>query len=219
MEMRLLALIPVGLAASSATAAFTFGDIDFWVGQGANEAALVIDWNGGPEPVSLAWGYRFDGVATGRDMLMAVINADANLYGRFSSFSFGDVIIGLGYDLDGDGFSISDGTDFGPDGVAFTGTSDGATADDAGDHYAEGWNTGFWSYWLGSGDPFDGGAWDSSLVGFGDRVLSDGDWDGYRFAPGFLAETPREPVAAIPAPAGVLVLGVGTLAGIRRRRG
>ena len=218
MEMRLFALVPFGLASSSSFAAFTFDDIDFWVGQGANEAALVIDWNGGPEPVSLAWGFRFDGAATGADMLMAVINADANLYGRFSSFSFGDVIIGLGYDLDGDGFSISDGTGFDPGGVAFTGTSDGATADDADDHYAEGWNTGFWSYWLGSGDPFDGGAWDSSLVGFGDRVLSDGDWDGYRFAPGFLAEQPREPIAAIPAPAGTCLLVAGTCAGVRRRR-
>lgn len=198
---------------------FTLGDLDYWVGAGANEAALVIDWNGpdGADPVSLAWGFRWDGVATGQDMLEAVINADENLYARFAGFGFGDVIIGLGYDIDSDGFAVSDGTDFGPTGLAFAGTSDGATATDGDDYYAEGWNTGFWAYAVGEGDPFDGGAWGGTLVGFGDRVLSDGDWDGYRFAPGFVSDDPRLPTAAVPGVGSGVVL-VGAFACARRRR-
>ena len=185
MDSKNYSLVAVGVSVGAmvgssgvASASFAFDDIAFWVGTGANEAAVVIDWNGpdgGADPVSLAWGFRWDGAATGQDMLTAVINADANLFGRFASFGFGDAIVGLGYDLDGDGFGISDGTDFGPTGRAFAGTSDGATATDGGDLYAEGWNTGFWSYTLGIGDPFDGGAWEGAQTGFGGRVLSDGE--------------------------------------------
>lgn len=204
---------------SVATGGFAFDDVGFWVGEGANEAALVIDWNGpdGGDPVSFAWGFRWDGAANGQDMLTAVINADSSLYGRFASFGFGDVIIGMGYDLDGDGFAVSDGTDFGPTGLAFAGTSDGATAVDSDDFYAEGWNTGFWSYSLGDGNPFGGGAWAGASVGFGDRVLSDGDWDGYRFAPGFVSEDPRLPTAAVPGVGSGVVL-VGAFVCARRRR-
>jgi len=215
--VRTAAGIASAVCLSTASAGFSFSDIEYWVGDGANEAALVIDWNGGGAPVSLAWGFRWDGAATGQDMLTAVINADANLYGRFASFGFGEVIVGLGYDLDGDGFGISDGTDFGASGLAFAGTSDGQTATDGDDYYAEGWNTGFWSYALGAGDPFDGGAWGGALVGFGDRALSDGDWDGYRFAPGFVSEDPRLPIAAVPAPASGLLL-VGAFVCARRCR-
>ena len=208
------------LSGGSALASFSFDDIGFWVGSGANAAALVIDWNGpdGSEPVRLAWGFRWDGAATGQDMLTAVINADPRLFGRYASFGFGDALVGLGYDLDGDGFAISDGTDFGPTGLVFGGTSDGATATDADDFYAEGWNTGFWSYALGVGEPFNGGAWEGAMIGFGDRTLSDGDWDGYRFAPGFVSEDPRLPAAAIPgAPALAPMIGWSLLASRRRR--
>ncbi|MBZ0172743.1 MAG: hypothetical protein K8E66_10215 [Phycisphaerales bacterium] len=212
-----LAAFVCGLGVSVGHAAFTFDDIEFWVGEGTHEAALVIDWNGGSEPMGLAWGYRFDGDATGADMLLAVIAADTNLFGRFASFGFGDVLIGLGYDLDGDGFSINDGTAFGADGTSFAGPSDGATADDPDDHYAEGWDTGFWSYWLGDGNPFEGGAWASSQIGFGDRSLATGDWDGYRFAPGFVSDEPRTPTAAIPTPGAAAALCAGVMI-LRRRR-
>ena len=41
------------------------GDIQLWAGTGANEAAMVIDWNDGKSDESLVWGYRWDGSATG----------------------------------------------------------------------------------------------------------------------------------------------------------
>jgi len=38
----------------SAQAAFTFDDIEYWVGTGSNRAALVIDWHDGKNQQSLA---------------------------------------------------------------------------------------------------------------------------------------------------------------------
>jgi hypothetical protein len=215
--MHRLCPLAVLLAAGPALAAFSFEDIRFWVGAGDHAAALVIDWNNGPEPVSLAWGFRWSGVATGEDMLMSIIAADPNLYARLEAFAFGNAIIGLGYDLNGDGFSLSDGTAFDASGISFDGRSDGATANDPGDHYAEGWDTGFWSYWLGNGNPFDGGSWESAFIGLSDRTLAHGDWDGLRFTPGFVGEAPREPVGAVPAPAVALILTPMLLPPRRRR--
>lgn len=209
-------IVSISLSASPALAAFSFDDIRFWVGEGEHAAALVIDWNTGPEPVSLAWGFRWSGVATGEDMLMGIIAADPNLYARFEAFAFGNAIIGLGYDLNADGFSLSDGTAFDASGVSFAGRSDGATANDPGDHYTEGWDSGFWAYWIGNADPFAGGSWESAFIGLSDRTLTHGDWDGLRFAPGFFGEAPREPVAAVPAPAVALMLTPTLLP--RRRR-
>ncbi len=214
-----VALAPVAVGCTPGNAAFSQGDVEFWVGQGASRAVLVIDWDTGPDPVSLAWGYRWDGAATGEDMLMAVIAADTRFYARFEAFGFGNAVIGLGYDLDGDGFSISDGTAFDGGGVSFAGRSDGATANDADDHYVEGWNTGFWSYWQGAGEPFAGGAWAEAMVGLNGRMLTDGDWDGLRFAPGFVGEAPREPAAAVPGPASLGAVLAGGVAFRRRRPG
>ena len=50
----------------------SFDQIQYWVGSGQNRAALVLQWNDGGNPVSLAWGYRWDGSASGLDMLRAV---------------------------------------------------------------------------------------------------------------------------------------------------
>ena len=205
-------------AAAPAQAAFTFNDIEFWVGAGSNHAALVLDWNDGIESQSLVWGYRFDGSATGEDMLRAVITADDNLYAKISvPGAFGISTFGFGYDLDSDGFAISDGISFGPDGIAVTteANADGAFALDSDDHYEEGWfSSGFWTYWNSSNDPFAGGAWDSAATGVSDRVLQSGDWDGFSFDPVFsFTDPPSEPVAAtLPAPPAFFVLAVAVCA-------
>src|SRR5436190_24241983 len=59
---------------------FAFTDIQYWVGSGTNQAALVIDWNLPAGNQTLVWGYRWDGTATGGQMLNAIVNADARLY-------------------------------------------------------------------------------------------------------------------------------------------
>jgi len=182
--------------------AFSLADVTFWVGSGANEAALVIDWNDGKSPQSLAWGYRWDGAATGLDMLQAVTAADSR-FGDvvLTEWSFGWTVDGMGYDLNGNGFSQSD----------------------AGDHYKPGWVApNYWVYWTydGSDSPYGTGAFASSMVGLSGRTLSDGAWDGLRYDDGAIA--PSTPVAAsvIPEPGsfGLIVLAAGLVWRRGRRR-
>ena len=61
MTPRLLTPVFSSLLALS-LAAFTRDDIHYWVGEGANRCAVVIDW--GSEGRSLAWGYKWRGNCT-----------------------------------------------------------------------------------------------------------------------------------------------------------
>ncbi len=57
---------------------FTASDVTFWIGSGANEAVLIVDFQDGSGTSSYAWGFRFDGTTTGEAMLNAVADADPN---------------------------------------------------------------------------------------------------------------------------------------------
>ncbi len=185
-------------------------DIQFWVGSGANRAAMVLDWDDtSAADESLVWGYRWDGTATGEDMLRSVLEADTRLFARLSTPDPSEVSpYGLGYNLDNDSeFGISDGTTFDSDGIAVSGPPDNppqtaSTATDLGDLYAEGWFSGFWHYGLsdqnlGNGNPFDSGGWISSGTGMSGRTLADGDWDSWTFTPTFdFAAFAENPFAA-----------------------
>ncbi len=217
-------------AASAARAQFTFDDIEYWVGEGDNQAALVIDWVSGNDPLCLAWGYRWDGVATGEDMLMAIAGVgdvrsenngpvvgsvdgdDARLGAQVTVYDdFGNSVFGLGYDVDDDGGF-----------VYVNGPNETGHAADADDNYHEGFMGGYWSYWLGAGNPYQDGSWEAAMVGMGDRTLATGDWDGWSFAAGgWGTETaPAEPVAAVPVPEPAMILAAfGVLfAALRRRK-
>lgn len=205
-----LGFVAVLLAAkfAGATTVGTWDDIDFWIGEGENRAAIVIDWDStSAADESLVWGYRWTGVATGEDMLRATIAADPRLYAKFgTSSSFGLPVYGLGYDLNDDSeFGITDGSSFDEQGITIGGIPDPppqvvvAESVDSEDHYAEGFFTGFWHYAIGSGDPFDAGNWLSSGIGASDRALVDGDWDSWTFeSPPSLMSTAfaENPVAA-----------------------
>jgi hypothetical protein len=67
-------------------------DVDYWAGSGSNEAVVVVDFyaTGGD---SYAFGFKWDGVATGYDALTA-IDAEGNLY--FEATNYGD----MGYYID-----------------------------------------------------------------------------------------------------------------------
>lgn len=176
--------------------AFTFDDIGFWVGEGPYRAALVIDWSDAdPEP-PLAWGYRFREPSTSEAMLRAIAGADRRLYARLgSSGPFGVPLYGIGYDRNLAGFALTDGTQF-ENGIAVTGPSDGVTAIDPQDSYAEGWLDAFWTLFVAADDPYDTGQWEMGGSGISSRLLTDGDWDGLSFA---AAEptAPRLPTAAV----------------------
>jgi hypothetical protein len=209
--VRPLTATGLAVALGGTLAAASLDDIQFWAGTGANRAALVIEWPDAPEPLSLLWGYRWDGTASGLDMLQAVVQADPLLYAHLGQFGWGTAVFGLGYDRNQNGvFAVNPPLTFDPGGLAVdTSPNDARAATDAGDLWREGWNTGFWAYYLKSSQD---DAWESAMTGAADRVLTDGAWDGYRFAPGFTGSAPAEPVpAAVPEPGSLTLLVVGGL--------
>ena len=161
---------------SSATESSTFGfdDIKFWVGEGSNRAMLVIEWSAAPplKKTTLGWGYRWDGEATGEEMLKAVAKADERLFVKFQSWSIGTTVYGMGYDLDGDGFTYVPATtnDSG-------GSNEDGHAGDADDLYAEGWyKSDFWAYFVGE----TLAEWVFANTGMKERVLQNGYCDGWK---------------------------------------
>ncbi|WP_319526487.1 VPLPA-CTERM sorting domain-containing protein [uncultured Desulfosarcina sp.] len=211
-----------------AQASFSLDDIEFWAGSGSNSAAMVIHWSapevynlaysGGastpmPAPItelSLAWGYNFDGTATGWDMMTAIAATDDRLYVVGGS----GTVQGIGYDLDGDGqFGISDGdttyteddfTDGVLDGLGYN--VDSLVPTDSGDLYWGGWYGPNWELWFelggeggytyapdrGDGEywtptddyGFEGvhGEWQFSEVGIAGINLEDESWVGWSVA-------------------------------------
>ncbi len=182
-----------GLSAN-AFSQFAEEDIQYWIGQGEQRAVLVVDWHATGQS-ALAWGYRFDEPATTEQMLREIAAADPNLYVRLGTRgAFGVPLFGVGYDRDRDGFALTDGTIF-ERGVAVTGPSDGATAFDDRDSYAEGWFDGYWSLYQASEGPYTHQAWQASSHGISGQSLTDGFWSGLSFAVGSSIE-PNLPEAA-----------------------
>ena len=81
-----------------ADASFSFDDIQFWVGSGSKRAALVIEWHDGNRPDAMVWGYRWDGEATGHDMIVAIAKADQKLLLLTQYTGW------MGYTIDGIGY-------------------------------------------------------------------------------------------------------------------
>ena len=80
------ALLALGAFHASA---FTFDDIHYWVGEGTNRCALVVDWAG--YGTTKAWGYRWNGEATNvAEIVSRVAHEDPRLkvgvQGMTSSF-------------------------------------------------------------------------------------------------------------------------------------
>lgn len=173
----MMLLVLAGISAHAQEDAFGFDDIRFWVGSGSNRAAMVIEWDVPDLPkTTLAWGYRWDGDATGEDMIRAISAADKRLFVNFEDWPnspYGTTIYGMGYDRDKDGFTYVPGTG----GDLHNSNGDGY-AKDKEDVYSEGWQTHFWSYWTGSSGMEK---WGYANKGMTSRTLSDGDWDGWRF--------------------------------------
>lgn len=177
---------PVAMASEGT---FTFDDIKNWTGEGEKQAAVVIQWNTGKdsEVNSLAFGYRWNGEATGADMLVAIAKNNPRLYVLVQGTSLGYTVNGVGWDADNDGeigliytttnktYEIQNGVLENPEsGYNY----DYWTAKDADDYWQSGWYQGYWSYWLKS-DASD--SWGYASTGASGRVLTDGSWDGWSF--------------------------------------
>ncbi len=221
-------------AAASSVHAASFSDVLAWVGSGSEQAALVIDFNTGPTPQSLLWGYRHDGSATGQDMIFAVTDADPKLYIKYGeSGSFGRPLYGFGYDVDGDGFALDDATVFDAGGKALIpnsqlgtfsmpGDADGAAAVDPDDVWVEGWFTGYAELWVS----YDGTTWQAPIhpitmdfFGMTNHDLGIFPWAGWSFSSDFSSSEPSEPTAAlIPEPTALAVLSLLGVVAMAKRR-
>jgi hypothetical protein len=163
----LAAGMALAMLAAGRAQAISLDDIPLWAGSGTNRAAVVIEWNSPevfnnstvPAPVAsktMVWGYRFNGTATGAEMLNAILAADPKLY-VIETNSSGIVVTGIGYNLSGDGrIGITDGTTTNviSHGV-LTNTSvgiDTAHAINSGDLYWGGSNGARWNTWTEYGD-------------------------------------------------------------------
>jgi hypothetical protein len=210
--LHLLVLAASSVCVFSPVRAADFADIQFWVGTGVNQAAFVVDWNDGQSAESLIWGYRWDGPATGMDMFRAIVNVDSRFFAHVSTpGAFGESVYGIGYDLDGDNvFGVSPSLAFDGGGLAIDNSPDDSrVATGTGDHWLEGWNSGFWGYSLKASSS---SVWESASTGPSDRLLSDGVWDGYSFAPGFAFSDPSEPsIAPVPEPGSLVLVVSGGL--------
>ena len=172
------------MSATDETCDVDFSKITRWVGEGDKEAALVIKWNDDREPRLYVWGYRWsnDADATGSAMLCKVAEEDPNfsvlIYG---GTQYGDAIGGIGYDLDGDGFTLMKGDEevkLSEDDTYRTTAYDfdDYSAGDADDLWFSGWYVGYWSYWVCDAP---GGTYGYSSVGATGRELTDGCVDGW----------------------------------------
>lgn len=164
-------------------------DVDFskitrWIGEGDKQAALVVKWNDSREERLYVWGYRWtdDADGTGAAMLCNVAKNDPNfIILVYGDTPYGAAIGGVGYDFDGDGFSITkDGKAVEPeeDGTLRT-TSydfDNYASADEDDLWFSGWYNGYLSYWVcdKTGEMFG-----YSGVGASGRKLVDGCVDGW----------------------------------------
>lgn len=176
----------------NAASAADFTQIKYWVGTGANQAAFVVQWNDGKNADALVWGFRWDGNATGEDMLKAIAKADRRFFSLlYQGTQFGSAIGGLGFDLNGANTTglYKNGNVTYPyypvNGIVNTTEYDFDlyTPIDAADHWQSGWTSnGYWSYWIKNSTDTEFGY---SGLGASSRVLENGSWDVWNYNPGF----------------------------------
>ena len=161
------------------------------VGSGANTARLLIDFGfvGGD---AYLFTYRYDGLASGEDLIRQV---------------------------DAGGSLLADLTDFGSlgvyvDGFTLQGSGNAEVPGFGGDQGE------VWTYWTSPTRPTLAAAWQESAAGPSSRVLTDGGYDGWTLNVSAFndpANATNNPPAAVPEPATAAVL-LGTLLTVTRRR-
>ncbi len=163
-------------------------DIQLWYGTGTNRAGLVIDWNDGTHQDSFAWGYRWNGTATGEDMLRTVAGLSGTNTSSAIPDASGDAALVL--------FTIFYGG-YGEAVFEFDYTTSTQTFAAGG---FEDTSAGYWAYYNNDGSGAYPAAleWAFANVGMQDRQLTDGSWDAWSWAPDFAAEPASTAIAAVP---------------------
>jgi len=201
-----IGILALGAPPAHAATVNSMDDIAYWVGSGTNEAALVVQWNDGDTPVSLAWGFRWNDTApTAEGMFTAIAGwesvddaapvasgADGRLTLEVTTFSFGDFI----------------------DGIAYNQT--GIAGFDQVTRYQTGWD---WTFMLAAGE-----AWPETFTasdfGASSLEVENGGWYGFAYTP-YVATydftTPEAAPAPEPTVWGLMGLGVAVV-WLRRRR-
>ncbi len=160
--------------------------IKFWAGDGMNRAALVFQWNVDGETHARAYGYRYNGEATGYDMLKAVVEEAPELF-ALVSYTYnpeGYVLGGAGLSPErGTAIEISDGKTTYTMALneLFTSTGgynyDDYSCNTQGAFWQSGWFDGYWSYWTGSPEYFG-----YSGLGMSASTLYDGCWNYWNYS-------------------------------------
>ena len=145
--------------------------IKFWVGHGSKRAGLVLYMD-----VIRIVGFRFDGEATGQDMLFALAKEDPRYFFSYTGSLFGAAILHMGWDRNENGyFATANGAEY-IDGVARIENynTSGLNPLDPDDYSWGGWMGDYWRYSVK--DPGQD-SFSTSGVGCASRKLQDGSWD------------------------------------------
>ncbi|MDE7090646.1 MAG: hypothetical protein K2O53_02865, partial [Bacteroidales bacterium] len=200
---------PVALSARAAAdgTAFSFDDIRFWVGEGGKRAALVVDWHDEALDHALVWGYRWDGDATGYDMVSAVAAADPRFTLLTHVTQYGHTIAALGYNTYSPYetelvYAPEDAAPVSYKPVNGIVTTDAYNYDDwlcsePDALWRAGWYKGYWSYQVKDAVTDD---FTYSGLGASSRRLTDGSVDGWSYAViqgSFDGTLPRMPYEAV----------------------
>ena len=86
---------PNAVSPTTEDATIDLSEILFWVGSGANEAVMAVNW----ADTALAWGYRWNGTATVADMMADIAAADPRFSyvgeGLISDINYIDTAAGM----------------------------------------------------------------------------------------------------------------------------
>ncbi len=172
----------------------SFDDIKFWAGSGTNQSALIVEFNNGDTPFSVAWGYRWDSEITLETMMFAlagsITNGPSGIAGAdprlsisvsdYGSITQSDYFLDtLTYDQAG----LSGGWPAVP--LSITG------------YDGKNWNN---LFTLEGTSNWSSGPFVISDIGMSSITLVDGGWYGWVLADGPETYNFSQPVAAIPEP-------------------
>ncbi len=208
----LVVLLGVGAPGLKAQLISSFDDIEYWVGLGANRSAIVIDFHDGTSKQSFAWGYYYDGIKTGADMLLAISAADLNLtLTYFGSAEDNLYLTGISY-FDGSILHTRDNGDFISDSNYWAYYVAGGTA---GGDFEEPvtFNPVIVPASLSLPSVWEEAATGPSAVSFGlpGRYLANNSWDAWSYGLGGTSPSSSVYAAAVPEPSTWALLGLSAL--------